>query len=165
MLDHGLMPLIDAIDREELRAVIRDFYDRVFEDVMIGFMFRGADKERLIEREWELVARLLGARDVVYQGRSMRAAHARVPILGGHFERRMQILRDTLADHDVPEAVREKWLAHSLSLRRQVTADRGSECDHQRSAERLGSAAKTPGPTPAPARRILYRDPPPDADS
>jgi hemoglobin len=123
------MSLFDQIGPEPLRAVLTDFYGRVFDDLMIGFLFIGVDRQRLIDKEWEFTAQLLGA-PVRYSGRPMREAHATRPILGGHFERRLQILRETLADHGVAAEVRDAWLAHSLALRPQITADRGSDCDH-----------------------------------
>ncbi len=119
----------DKIGPEALRAVIGDFYDRVFADVMIGFLFWGKDKERLIQKEWELAARFLGA-DVPYTGRSMRQAHARSPILGGHFERRLQILKNVMAAHRVDPEVQRVWIDHTLALRSQVTADADTECNH-----------------------------------
>ncbi|MEK6608468.1 MAG: group 1 truncated hemoglobin [Myxococcota bacterium] len=125
------MTLFDQIGGDKLRAVLADFYDRIFFDLLIGFLFAGKDKQRLIDKEWELTARLLGA-SVAYTGRPIREAHARSPILGGHFERRLQLLRETLADHAVPPAVRDAWIAHTLALRSQVTADAGSECDHDK---------------------------------
>ena len=120
--------LFDKIGGYALRAMIADFYHRVFDDVMIGFMFQGKDRMHLIDREFELVAALLGAPDVKYTGRPMPAAHAQHTIFGGHFERRMQILRETLADHDVDPAVQAAWIEHSLALRGQITRDKGSEC-------------------------------------
>jgi len=125
--------LFDRIGGDELRAVITDFYDRLFADVMIGFLFQGKNKRTLIQREWELIARLLGA-DVPYTGRPMRVAHAQVPILGGHFERRLQILRHTLAGHAVEADIQNAWIRHSLALRSQVTGDQGSECKDTRMA-------------------------------
>lgn len=136
--------LYDQIGGDRLRAVIEDFYERVFSDVMIGFLFFGKDKQRLIDREWEFTASFLGASDVRYTGRPIRAAHAASPILGGHFDRRLQILRDAMAAHEVPAAVREAWIQHTLSLRSQVTADRGSECDHDLAAERLRAGGVDP---------------------
>ncbi len=112
---------------EKLRAVLVDFYDRVFDDVMIGFFFRGADKQRLVEKELEFALRLLGA-DVEYTGKPLPAAHAKHHIMGGQFNRRLQILRETLADHDVPEDVRAAWIRHTEELRGQVTRDATGEC-------------------------------------
>lgn len=120
--------LFDQIGGDALRAVITDFYDRLFRDVMIGFMFQGKPKAQLIQREWEFTAGFLGAPDVTYSGRPIRTAHAQHTIFGGHFERRVQILRETMADHAVPEAVQRAWLDHTEALRAQVTRDRGSEC-------------------------------------
>ena len=121
------MTLFEQIGEPKLRAVITDFYGRVFGDVMIGFMFEGKDRQRLIDREYELIAALLGA-NIKYTGRPMRSAHAAHTIFGGHFERRMQLLRNTFAAQGVPEAVAKAWLDHSESLRSQITKDRGSEC-------------------------------------
>ena len=121
--------LFDRIGAAALRAVLADFYARVFDDVMIGFMFRGKDRQHLIDREYELTAALLGAPGVTYTGRPLRIAHAAHTIFGGQFERRLQILRETLRDHGVHPDVQTAWLDHQLALRSQITRDRGSECD------------------------------------
>jgi hemoglobin len=121
--------LFDRIGAAELRAVITDFYARVFGDVMIGFLFQGKDRRHLIDREYELTAALLGAPGVTYTGRPMRVAHAQHTIFGGQFERRLQILRETLRDHGVDPDVQQAWIDHQLALRGQITRDRGSECD------------------------------------
>lgn len=120
--------LFAQIGPEPLRAVIADFYDRIFADVMIGFMFAGKDRAHLVEREYELTAKLLGAPNITYRGMPMRTAHAKHTIFGGQFERRLQILKETLAAHSVPADVQRVWLEHTLALRPQVTHDRGSEC-------------------------------------
>ncbi len=120
--------MIRKIGGDTLREVLADFYDRVFADVMIGFLFQGKDKARLIQLEWELASRMLGASDVKYTGRPMRVAHAQSPIFGGHFERRLQILRETLRDHGVDPEVQRVWIEHSQALRSQITKDQGSEC-------------------------------------
>jgi hemoglobin len=132
--------LFAKIGGDELRAVLGDFYRRVFDDVMIGFMFAGKDRQRLIDKEWELVAALLGAPGVTYTGKPMRDAHARLAIFGGQFERRLQILRETLRDHAVDPDVQHAWIDHALALRGQITRDRGSECED----------ADPPPPPPSP---------------
>jgi hemoglobin len=116
------------IGGDALRAVITEFYERVFRDVMIGFLFAGKDRARLIDKEWEFAAAFLGAPDVKYTGRPIRAAHAQSPIFGGHFERRLQILREVMHDLAVDPEVQEVWIAHTQALRSQVTGDQGSEC-------------------------------------
>jgi hemoglobin len=94
---------------------------------MIGFLFAGKNKERLIQKEWELVSALLGA-PIGYSGRSMAEAHARVRITVGHFDRRLVILEETLEAHGVDPEVRARWLGHARSLREQLTADPDGAC-------------------------------------
>lgn len=141
--------LFDQIGGDALRAVIADFYDRVFADVMIGFMFQGKSKAQLIQREWEFTAGFLGAPNVTYSGRPIRTAHAQHTIFGGHFERRVQILRETMVAHAVPEAVQRAWLDHTEALRSQVTRDKGSECaDTKELAPKLAIATPEPPDKP-----------------
>lgn len=114
--------------REVLERILRDFYDRVYTDIMIGFMFQRVDKERLIQKELELTARMLGASHIPYTGMPMRPVHAPHRIMGGQFERRQHMLRQVLDDHDVPEAVKTTWLRHTESLRPQITQDPSKHC-------------------------------------
>lgn len=111
-----------------LRAIIDDFVERVFRDTMIGFLFSRASKERVKRFEYEHAAAFLGA-GVAYGGRDLREAHRRHPIMGGHFGRRRQILKQTLERHGVPEHVRDAWLAHQDALRGEVTADDVTQCN------------------------------------
>lgn len=103
-----------------LRVVITTFYDIVFDDVMIGYLFWNADKARLIDKEVELAARMLGASHVPYTGQTMRGAHSPHRILSGQFDRRLQILREAMAAHDTPQSVQDAWVEHSEALRAQI---------------------------------------------
>lgn len=113
---------------DQLRTAVTEFYRRVFDDVMIGFMFAGKDRARLIQFEVELAANIVGIPGIPYTGRSMRAAHAQHTIFGGQFERRMKLLKDVLEEQGFDEEARRTWLAHTESLRSQITRDRGAEC-------------------------------------
>ena len=126
--------------RAAIRAVLADFYDHVFADVMIGYLFRDADETRLIEKELELTLGALGADDVTYTGRPIRAVHGRLPIMGGHFMRRRKLLADAIERAGLPAAVRDAWLAHTDALRADVTPDASGECDAPEAAAR----ARTP---------------------
>ena len=111
----------------KLRAVLEDFYDRVFDDAMIGFFFKGKDKVRLVEKELEFALRALGA-EVEYTGRPIAEAHAEHHIMGGQFGRRLQILKETMREHGLPSEVVEAWVEHTERLRGLVTKDRAGEC-------------------------------------
>ena len=84
-------------------TIIDTFIDHVFEDRMIGFFFRNADRERIKEMEFQLAANFLGA-EIEYHGRPLDQVHAKHPIMGGHFARRRQILsRRHWNSYQVPE--------------------------------------------------------------
>ncbi len=124
------MTLFDEVGADRLRAMVTDFYAAVFVDPMIGFLFVGKDRARLIEREWELAARMLGG-GVAYAGRTIREAHKHVPILGGHFDRRLELWRQAMVAHGFPAAAVETLMAHNRALRAQVTSDPTSDCNHE----------------------------------
>ena len=112
--------LFDQIGGDTLRTILIDFYDRLVNDDMIGFFFSKTNIDHLVEREWEFVAQILGG-DVTYHGRSLEQAHRTpAPILIGHFNRRLQILRETLDDHNVTNAISSVWLDHNISLRNKI---------------------------------------------
>lgn len=116
------------LGEDKLRTIVDDFINRITSDPMIGFFFANIDLPTLKQREFELAARMLGA-DVPYTGRPLRQAHQGHPIMGGQFDRRAQILRTVLADHDVPEDIRQRWLEHVEALRSQITGQKSGECD------------------------------------
>lgn len=119
-----------------LRAIIDVFVDRVCDDVMIGFFFSRVNRARLKQREFEFAAGHLGA-DIPYTGRPLDQAHAAHPIMGGQFMRRLQILKQTLAEFQVPERVQKHWLDHTLELRPLITKDPAGECNPVPGRERL----------------------------
>jgi hemoglobin len=124
----------------KLREIIDTFIDRVFADRMIGFFFRHADRSRIKELEYQLAAQFLGA-DIEYRGRPLNQVHAKHPIMGGHFARRRQILKETLQYYKVPPAVQQAWLEHTDSLRPLVTPERDSDCDPLAARKRVERAS------------------------
>jgi hemoglobin len=113
-----------------LHAIIDRFVDRLFDDLMIGYLFRAADRDRVKAKEYEFAARHLGA-PVSYTGRPLEQAHRAHRITGGQFMRRLQILKETLAAFQVPPEVSEHWIAHTLSLQAVITDNALDQCDPQ----------------------------------
>lgn len=103
----------------KLPAIMADFYDRLFDDFMIGFFFAGHDKQQLIERQVQFTAKAMGGPDR-YQGRPIAQAHAAMGIFDGQFDRRHHLLRQVLTAHGIPDEDRELWLALDQSLRARV---------------------------------------------
>jgi len=112
----------------KLREIVNAFLDRVFEDRMIGFFFRNADRARLKEMEYQLTAEFLGAR-IKYTGKPLGKAHLNHPIMGGHFARRRQIFKETLEHFQVAEEIKLALLKHTDDLRPLITPESGSDCD------------------------------------
>ncbi|MEC9400436.1 MAG: group 1 truncated hemoglobin [Myxococcota bacterium] len=122
--------LIERVGGEAaLRALLRDFYDRLYEDMIVGFLFQPHDKESLIAHQFDYVCAHIGLKTTRYTGRSMREAHRHLPILPGQFDRRHQLLRDVLRDHNVPEDVQEVWLTLDTSLREFILSRGAMERD------------------------------------
>jgi hemoglobin len=123
-----------------LRAIIARFVDRMFDDLMIGYLFRAADRERVKAKEYEFAARHLGA-EVTYTGRPIDEAHRAHRITGGQFMRRLQILKETLVAFQVPPQVSEHWISHTLALQADITDNALDQCDPEHT-NRSGSAPR-----------------------
>ncbi len=122
------MGLFEQLGGEpKLRAIVDDFVDRCFDDLMIGFLFARAERQRIKRFEYEHAAKNLGAA-IEYRGRPLDEAHRPHRIFGGQFDRRRQILLETLRDHGAPDEVIEAWIAHQDSLRSLITRDPDSNC-------------------------------------
>jgi truncated hemoglobin YjbI len=122
------MGLFEQLGGEpKLRAIVDDFVDRCFDDLMIGFLFARAERQRIKRFEYEHAAKNLGAA-IEYGGRPLDEAHRPHRIFGGQFDRRRQILLETLRDHGAPDEVVEAWIAHQDSLRSMITRDPDSNC-------------------------------------
>jgi truncated hemoglobin YjbI len=124
----------EAGGEEGLRRVLRTLYDRLFDDMMVGFLFAGKDKEKLIEHQLWFTAKFLGGPSR-YEGRSLPDAHSALPILPGHFDRRHHMLREVLEEHHVPAAVRDEWLRVDQSLRHAVIKSGAQAREYARHAK------------------------------
>jgi len=134
-----LTPFEQLGGEAKLRAVIDTFVDRVFADRMIGFFFRSADKARIKEMEYQLAANFLGAH-IEYGGRPLDQVHRKFPIMGGHFARRRQILKESIEAHGVAVEIKNLWLDHTDALRPLITPEADSGCDPLAARERVKTA-------------------------
>lgn len=135
----NLTPFDQLGGEAKLRAVIDTFIERVFADRMIGFFFRSADKARIKEMEYQLAAHFLGA-NLEYGGRPLDQVHRKFPIMGGHFARRRQILKESLDAHGIADDIKKLWLDHTDALRPLITPEADSGCDPMAARERVKTA-------------------------
>ena len=121
--------LFDQLGGEPvLRAIMDRFVDKVVTDPMIGYLFKKTNRRRLKVKEYEHAALHLGAPSVTYTGRPIDTVHAPPPISGGHFDRRLQLLKETLDEFNAPEQVREHWISHTESLRHEIVREPEADC-------------------------------------
>jgi hemoglobin len=114
--------LYEAIGGEEkVRAILQSLYDKLFEDPIVGFLFEGKDKAHIVEQQLAFTCRFLGGPQK-YEGKPLPAAHAALPLLPGHFDRRHRLLEQTLDEQNVPLEVKRVWLTIDESLRPSVLA-------------------------------------------
>jgi hemoglobin len=84
-----------------LAAVVDDFYERVLDDPQLAPFFAGVSMPKLKGRQVEFFAAALGGPDV-YEGRSMRQAHAGRGIGQAVFDQVAVHLTGALAAAGVP---------------------------------------------------------------
>ena len=114
--------LYEAVGGEaNVRAVLTTLYDQLFDDPIVGFLFRGKDKAHILEQQVAFTCRFLGGPQR-YEGKPLPEAHASLPLLPGHFARRHYLLEQTLERHNVSETVRRAWLRIDEGLRTSVLA-------------------------------------------
>jgi truncated hemoglobin YjbI len=107
-----------------LRPLIERFVERVYADAMIGFFFASVPRQRIVTLELQHAAEHLG-KPAAYRGRPMARAHAKHAIGGGHFSRRLVILREVLQEFAVPPEVAAPWLRHQEAQRPHIVGKSG----------------------------------------
>jgi len=102
-----------------VRRVVQALYDALFEDLVVGFLFDGKDKAHIVEQQVRFVSSFLGG-PLPYEGKPLPEAHADLPLLAGHFDRRHEMLRRILLGLAMPQAVAAEWLRIDKALKTSV---------------------------------------------
>jgi hemoglobin len=103
-----------------LRAILSDFYQRMSQDLMIGFFFEGKDLGKIAHSQADFLMRAMGA-SPSYSGKPPAQAHrALAPILPGHFDRRLRILEEALKDHGLADEDIRTWIRFEEAFRAAV---------------------------------------------
>jgi truncated hemoglobin YjbI len=111
--------------RERLEEILQDFYARMGRDVLIGFFFDGKDVAAIARRQMDFLLKAMGASES-YSGLAPAQAHDKLaPILSGHFDRRLQLLEQTLKDHGLEQAEIETWLRFENAFRGGIVRPEG----------------------------------------
>ena len=114
--------LYDAVGGEaKVEAVLRALYDRLFVDPIVGFLFEGKDKDRIVLQQTAFTCAFLGGSQR-YRGLPLPEAHAGLPLLAGHFDRRHRLLEHVLTEQGVDADAAREWLKIDEALRTSVLA-------------------------------------------
>ncbi len=116
------MSLYETIGSERLHAILSDFYQRCFDDVMIGHFFFEKNHDELLKQQLDFTTSMLGGPNR-YEGRAIAPVHKPLAIRPPHFMRRRVILRETMADHGLDSETIEAWTTIEDRLRNLVLMD------------------------------------------
>lgn len=106
-----------------VRVLLADFYARLAADPIVGFFFAGKDLAKIVDGQLAFLCKVSGESEV-YAGRHPAQAHLDLaPIRRGQFDRRLQLLRETLTEHGVEADDVAAWLQVERSLRRRIERD------------------------------------------
>lgn len=118
-----LKSLIEQIGgAQALNAILEKFYFRMSTDTMIGFFFAGHDLSHIARKQGEFILMAAGLIDR-FDGKGPSTAHAALPpILKGHFDRRLLMLRELLTEEQLAPDLIELWVSFEESFRQIVTS-------------------------------------------
>lgn len=106
----------------QVERLLNAFYRKMADDLLIGFFFVGKDLAAIAQNQHHFIRTAAGL-ETDYRGKSPSTAHIQLPpILRGHFDRRLVILREILADHGLSEEDTDLWIAFEESFRGVVEA-------------------------------------------
>lgn len=102
---------------EKLGEILQDFYARMSRDILIGYFFTGKDIQAIATKQKEFLMHAMGVLPT-FQGKHPNNAHRELPpILKGHFDRRLVILRETLVDHSLSDQDIRIWIDFENAFR------------------------------------------------
>ena len=115
---HELVKEIGGPDR--ITQILKVFYGELARDVMVGFFFEGFNLDSIATMQSQFILRSAGWRSD-YSGRTPDRAHDKLaPILPGHFDRRIQILKSVLANEGLTQIQTEVWIEFEEAFRKLI---------------------------------------------
>jgi hemoglobin len=89
-------------ERDGIRAVVDDFYDRLVADEQLGPFFEGSDMDLLRRTQTDFLCEAAGGPET-YDAAPVREAHLHLPFEPAHIERAVELLEESLDAFDVPD--------------------------------------------------------------
>lgn len=114
----GLVGRLGGPDR--LREILAVFYDRLLADSIVGFFFAGKDLAKVIDGQHAFLMRAFQETERFHGIHPSKAHVDLAPILRGHFDRRLMLLRETLVADGVHAADISAWIKVEEGMRRLI---------------------------------------------
>jgi len=92
-----------------LEAVHKRFYDKMYAHPWLGQFFEGHDQQAIELRQTQFMGWKMGG-EIRYPGMELELAHRRMYITAEQLELRQSILRESLEEEHLPEALIKRWL-------------------------------------------------------
>jgi truncated hemoglobin YjbI len=109
-------------DGRGLSAILRDFYDRVYEDPRLAPFFEGVTKRRAIEKQYSFLRQIFTG-EKVYFGDRPRNAHHWMVVSDELFDYREELFAGCLRRHGLPEPLVARWRSVHECFRKQIVKD------------------------------------------
>lgn len=117
----SLGPSLDS-QTQKLNLILEDFYQKMHDDLLVGFFFEGKDLKHIAHQQGKFLLNAAGFLDR-FEGKGPSTAHLSMPpILDGHFDRRLVLLREVLQTHGLPQPIIEIWVSFESTFRNIVVS-------------------------------------------
>ena len=119
-----LKDLILAIGGEQrLKEILLHFYQKMSADVMIGFFFENKNLTHIAGMQAQFMLSAAGLAPTAFQGKGPATAHTALPpILIGHFDRRLVLLKETLTEERLSLEWIQAWVQFEEGFREMVVS-------------------------------------------
>ncbi len=105
-----------------LRAILEDFYERVYADPQLKSFFSGFTQQRLVEKQYSFLQQLMTG-NKVYFGNRPRNTHHWMVISDALLDHREQIMVDCMRAHGLAEKWVTRWRAMEEYYRADIVKD------------------------------------------
>lgn len=114
--------LYDEIGEDFINKAITEFYNRAFQDPIIGHFFFKSNISSLIEKQIIFSSILLGCSKKKHDhpNKSLKHVHHPLKIREAHFNRRQKLFATVLNDLKLDKHLSNKWLEKENKLRSQI---------------------------------------------
>lgn len=106
----------------KVRLIVSDFYERVLATPNLRVYFEGIEMRRLVDHQTKFISAIMGG-PASYTDAQIAHAHARLNILGEHFDELAELFRESLEDAGIAHADVTRLCAHVTALREHVVTD------------------------------------------